>query len=142
MKTYPSDDGNAAFVSLEPGEDLLAGLDRAVEALGIEAATVQAIGALERAVIGFLDPEDGQYQPLRTGHVELLSGLGNVSMRDGRPFVHLHLTLAGRDGTAMGGHAMEGCVAFVVEAYLRRLGGPAPERQDVPGMPLKVWPGA
>jgi predicted DNA-binding protein with PD1-like motif len=141
MRTYRSDDGQAAFVSLERGEDLLEGLDAAVAELGFEAATIQVIGGLEEGVVGYFDPGAGQYRPVSTGHVEICSGLGNVSLRDGAPFIHLHLVLCGPDGACVGGHAMEGCRAFVVEAYLRSLRGPAPVRQDVEGMPLKVWPG-
>jgi predicted DNA-binding protein with PD1-like motif len=142
MKTYPSDDGQAAFVSLERGEDLLDGLYRALDELGMDAGTLQVIGGLEEAVVGYFDPETAEYVPKRTGHVEIDAGLGNVSIKDGKPFIHLHLTVSGRDAAAVGGHAMEGCRAYVVEAYLRRLGGPAPVRQDVEGLHLKVWPGA
>lgn len=142
MKLYPSDDGNAAFVSLDRGEDLLEGLYRALEQLQIEAGTLQVIGGLEEAVVGYFDPKVGDYLKIPTGHVEISSGLGNVSTRDGKPFIHLHLVLSGRDGSSVGGHAMEGCRAFVVEAYFRKLGGPPPVRQQVPGMDLKVWPGS
>jgi uncharacterized protein len=140
LKTYPSNDGSAAFVSLERGEDLLEGLNGAVAALGIEAATLQVIGGLEEATVGYFDPKTRQYIPTSTGHVEICGGLGNVSIRDGQPFIHLHLVLSGSDGTAVGGHAMEGCRAFVVEAYLRKLDGPAPVRQEASDMGLKVWP--
>ena len=141
MRTYRSQDGKAAFVSLERGEDLLDGLNRAVEEMKLEAATLQVIGGLEQGRVGYFDPETSEYVPIETGHVEIASGLGNVSIRDGEPFIHLHLVLSGRDGSAVGGHAMEGCRAFVVEAYFRRLDGPAPVRQETPGMALKVWPG-
>jgi len=142
MRTYESDDGKAAFVSLERGEDVLDGLNRAVSELRVQAATIQVIGGLESARIGYFDPERKEYIPTETGHVEISSGLGNVSIRDGSPFIHLHLVLSDRDGKAFGGHAMDGCVAFVVEAYLRSLGGPAPVREERPGMGLKVWPGS
>jgi predicted DNA-binding protein with PD1-like motif len=142
MRTYRSDDGKAAFVSLERGEDLLEGLGRAVEELRFEAATLQVIGGLERATAGYFDPEVKEYRPIETGHVEICSGLGNVSIRDGRPFIHLHLVLSGADGSCVGGHAMDGCRAFVVEAYFRALSGPAPVREEVPEMGLKVWPGS
>lgn len=142
MKTYPSNDGRAAFVSLERGEDLLAGLNAAVAELGYRAATLQVIGGLDRGVVGYYDVQDDEYVPTTTGHVEIAAGLGNVSMRDGEPFIHLHLVVSDRDGRALGGHAMEGCTAFVVEAYLRSLDGEPPVRSDVPGMALKVWPGA
>jgi predicted DNA-binding protein with PD1-like motif len=140
VKVYPSDDGAAAFVSLAPGEELLEGLNRAVSELGLEAATLQVIGALQQATLGYFDQEAGEYRTFSTGHVEISSGLGNVSIRDGVPFVHLHLVLSEQDGRSLGGHAMDGCLAYVVEAYLRRLDGPAPVRQEVPGMTLRVWP--
>jgi len=142
MKTYPSDDRTAAFVSLDQGEDLLDGLNRAVAELGFEAATIQVIGGLDAAQVGYFDPERKQYLPTSTGHVEISSGLGNLSIRDGEPFIHLHLVVTGPDGKAVGGHAMEGCIAFVVEAYLRALSGPPPVREERPGMGLKVWPGS
>jgi predicted DNA-binding protein with PD1-like motif len=142
MKTYPSDDGNAAFVSLERGEDLLEGLYRAVEELGMESGTLQVIGGLEEAVVGYFDPPSGEYVDHRTGHVEICAGLGNVSIKEGKPFIHLHLTLSGKESATVGGHAQPGCRAYVVEAYFRKLGGTPPVRQDVEGMKLKVWPGA
>jgi len=117
-------------------------LNRAVAALGIEAATLQVIGGLEAATVAYFDPKTRQYLPTSTGHVEICGGLGNVSIRDGLPFIHLHLVLSGPDGTAVGGHALEGCRAFVVEAYFRKLDGPAPVRQETPDMGLKVWPGS
>ena len=141
MKTYPSADGNAAFVALARGEDLLEGLNRAVEALGVEAATLQVIGGLEEATVGYFDPKTKQYLPTSTGHVEISSGLGNVSIRDGKPFIHLHMVLSGPEGTS-GGHAMEGCRAFVVEAYVRKLDGLPPVREEQPGIGLKIWPGS
>jgi predicted DNA-binding protein with PD1-like motif len=140
VKTYPSDDGNAAFVSLERGEDLLDGLNRAVAEVGMEAGTIQVIGALQQGVVGYFDPDAQAYRNIPTGHVEISSGLGNVSLREGSPFIHLHLALSGPDGATVGGHAMEGCRTFVVEAYLRKLGGPAPVRQPVEGIALKIWP--
>jgi predicted DNA-binding protein with PD1-like motif len=142
VRIYPSDDRAAAFVSLERGEDLLDGLNRAVAELGLEAATLQVIGGLEQARLGYFDPATGEYLPIEVGHVEISAGLGNVSIREGRPFIHLHLVVSDRDGASLGGHAMEGCRAYVVEAYFRRLEGPPPVRQEVPGMTLKVWPGS
>jgi predicted DNA-binding protein with PD1-like motif len=142
MRTYPSDDGRAAFVSLARGEDVLDGLNRAAAGLGLRAATVQVIGGLEEATLGYFDQDAGEYLTFTTGHVEIASGLGNVSLRDGEPFIHLHLVVSEADGTAKGGHAMEGCRAFVVEAYFRVLDGPPPERETMPGLALKVWPGS
>jgi uncharacterized protein len=140
VKLYPSEDRSASFVSLERGEDLLEGLDQAVKELGLNAATLQVIGGLEEASLGYFDPGTKEYRTVPTGHVEIAAGLGNVSLRDGEPFIHLHLVVSGPDGAALGGHAMPGCRAFVVEAYLRALAGPPPVRQESPAHGLKVWP--
>lgn len=142
MKLYPSNDRSASFVSLARGEDLLEGLGQAVAELGVRAATLQVIGGLEEAALGYFDPGTKDYLTVETGHVEIAAGLGNVSLRDGEPFIHLHLVVSGPDGAALGGHAMQGCRAFVVEAYFRALDGPAPERQESSAHGLKVWPGA
>ena len=48
MKTYPSNDGNAAFVSLDRGEDLLEGLNQAVAQLGFQAATIRTLDDLQK----------------------------------------------------------------------------------------------
>ena len=69
MKTYRSDDAKAAFVSLEPGEDLLDGLNRAVAELQFEAATLQVIGGLRQARLGYFDPDRKEYLTFATGHV-------------------------------------------------------------------------
>ena len=142
MRAYPSDDGAAAFVSLAKGEDLVGGLMAAIRHLGMQAATIQLIGGLTGSVLGYYDPSLEDYVRFTTGHVEIVSGQGNVSLRDGEPFLHLHLAVSGPEGTTRGGHAFEGCTAYVVEAYLRRLDGPAPERVETPGLHIKVWPGA
>jgi uncharacterized protein len=142
VKLYPSDDRSASFVSLERGEDLLDGLDRAVKELELQAGTLQVIGALEEATVGYFDQGAKEYRRISTGHVEIASGLGNVSLRDGQPLIHLHLVLSGPDGAALGGHAMKGCKAFVVEAYFRALAGRPPVRQESPAHGLKIWPGS
>ena len=36
----------------------------------------------------------------------LLAGSGNVSLRDGRPFLHAHATFCDRQGSAVGGHLL------------------------------------
>ena len=142
MRTYPSDDGQVALVSLDRGEDLLEGLRLGVEEMGAEAAWIEVIGGLDRARIGWWDRDEQEYRPIEASHVEIAAGLGNVSSRDGRPFVHLHLVVSGPDGSALGGHALEGCTAFIVEARVRSFSGRPPVRLPAPQAPgLWTWPG-
>ena len=140
MEIYPSDDGKAAFVRLDRGADMLQGLNGAAAKLGVEAGTVQAIGAVTELVIGYFDQDRKEYRTTALpSSFEIGSGIGNVSLKDGKPFVHLHVVATGPDGAAVGGHLMEGTKIYVIEAYFRQLGGPAPVREQSDDIGLAVW---
>jgi uncharacterized protein len=140
MELYPSDDGKAAFVRLDRGTDMLQGLNEAAAKLGVEAGTVQAIGAVTELVVGYFDQDRKEYRTTSIpSSFEIGSGTGNVSIKDGQPFVHLHVVATGPDGAAIGGHLMEGTKVYVVEAYFRQLGGPPPVREQSDDIGLAVW---
>jgi len=140
VQIYPSDDGNAAFVRLDRGTDMLQGLNEAAAKLGVEAGTVQAIGAVTELVIGYFDQDRKEYRTTALpSSFEIGSGIGNVSLKDGKPFVHLHVVATGPDGAAIGGHLMEGTKIYVIEAYFRQLGGEPPVRAQNEDIGLATW---
>jgi len=140
VEVYPSDDGNAAFVRLDRGTDMLQGLNEAAAKLGVEAGTVQAIGAVTELVIGYFDQDRKEYRTTALpSSFEIGSGVGNVSLKDGKPFVHLHVVATGPDGAAVGGHLMEGTKIYVIEAYFRQLGGEPPVRERSEDIGLAIW---
>ncbi|MBU1229085.1 MAG: DUF296 domain-containing protein [Proteobacteria bacterium] len=107
------------LVRLPKGADLLAALKEACATRGITKAAVQVIGALECARLGYYLQDERRYESYELpGHCEVLCGAGNVSLKDGEVFVHLHLTLSKPDGSCLGGHALEGCPVFAAEAFL------------------------
>jgi predicted DNA-binding protein with PD1-like motif len=140
LRYYRSDDGKASFVRLERGSDMLASLNEAAQQLGIEAGTVQAIGAVSELAVGFFRQEEQEYQKIPfPEHLEIGSALGNVSLKDGQPFIHMHVTATRPDGSTVGGHLMEGTKVFLLEAYFRELGGPPPIREQEEDLGLPVW---
>ena len=60
-------------------------------------------------------------------------------MKDGAPFVHMHVTGTHRDGRTVGGHLTEGTEVFLIEAYFRALGGAVPVREQDDDLGLPVW---
>ncbi len=140
MKIYPSEDGMAALVRLERGSDMLGSLNEAAAKLGIDAGTVQAIGAVSELVLGYFLQDEKRYVTMPfPEHLEIGSALGNVSMKDGAPFVHMHVTACRQDGSTVGGHLMEGTKAFLIEAYFRGLTGRVPVREQDEDLGLAVW---
>jgi len=125
---------------LEHGSDLLASLTDLCVKEGVRAGRVTAIGAVSRARLAMYDQAGTQY--VYTDYAspaEIPSLAGNVSLKEGRPMVHSHVTLAGADGRAFGGHLAEGTVVFACEYVLEVFGGPDFEREhdDVTG--LHLW---
>jgi predicted DNA-binding protein with PD1-like motif len=140
VRVYPSEDGKAAFVRLERGSDLLTSLNEAAAELGLQGATLQVVGAVEALKVAYYRQDTKEYETheFDAPH-EISGGVGNVSLKDGKPFVHIHVTGSGADGRAVAGHLVEGTRVFLIEAYFRDLGGAAPVREQEDDLGLAVW---
>jgi predicted DNA-binding protein with PD1-like motif len=90
------------------GDDLLECLNDLVLRNQVSAGSFTAIGAVEKATVGYF-VGSGKYSNISLqGPLEIVSLLGNVSMKEGAPFVHAHITLSDKDGKTYGGHLMPG----------------------------------
>jgi predicted DNA-binding protein with PD1-like motif len=106
-------------VVLAKGDEVMRELGRIVREQKIEAASITAIGAFERAVLGYFDWERKEYKrnPVEE-QVEVLSLLGDVAVSEGEPTLHLHTVLGKPDGSTIGGHLLEGYVRPTLEITL------------------------
>jgi predicted DNA-binding protein with PD1-like motif len=112
MKYAESGIGKAVFARLLEGEDLLEAITRVATKSGIRAGFFLLIGTLKLARLGFY--RDGKYTPIEMlKPLEIVSCLGNVSMKDGKAFPHAHLAVSDDKGRVFGGHAMAGCIIGV-----------------------------
>jgi predicted DNA-binding protein with PD1-like motif len=112
--------GDRSIVRLETGERAVESLVGLLEARGVGFANLSAAGALRWARLGFWDPDSKAYQYHEVEEqLEVVSFQGNSSMREGSPFLHLHVALARRDLTVMGGHLAEAVVHPTLEVWLR-----------------------
>ncbi len=118
MKWHRETDGRI-LVNLERGDDLRSSLEGLAAELNLGAARVTAIGALEDPQMGWWDlPARVYHKEVFSGIWELLSLMGNISLLEGRPFLHMHATLSGHDYAVKGGHLFEARVGVMVEAFV------------------------
>lgn len=90
------------------GDELLAGITEFAEQQHIAAARITGIGAISHATLGWLDLEKKAYKPIVVNdQVEVTSMVGDIAELNGKPSVHLHLTVAHQDGSVTGGHLIE-----------------------------------
>lgn len=52
------------------------------------------------------------------GEFEVLNTTENVSLVDGKPFIHMHITLCHTEFNSFGGHVIEGTVGPTLEMFL------------------------
>jgi predicted DNA-binding protein with PD1-like motif len=115
------DGGPKTFVLVfEAGEEVLAGLLRFAKEQKLEGAHLTAIGAFERATLGFFEFAKKAYKKIPVEEqVELLSLVGNIAIDDtGEPKLHAHVVVGKADGTAHGGHLLEAHVRPTLEVVL------------------------
>ena len=105
----------------------------------IEVATFTAIGALKSAKLAFYDQEKRKYREIELdGPFEIASCIGNISMKNATPFVHMHVVLSEKEGNTRAGHLLEGIV-FAAELHLQELKRAKLERKDDEVTGLSLW---
>ena len=119
--------------------DLIQSILELARSKEIGAGSFTAIGALKRAKLGYYDQKNRKYREMmiEAPH-ELVSCVGNVSLSEGKPFVHAHVVLGDEKGNTKAGHLLEGIV-FAAEVHLRQLEGPKLERKLDEVTNLWLW---
>jgi len=109
------------------------------EEAGITAATFTAVGAVKRAKLGFYDQKEHEYREITVDSPhEIASCTGNISLKDGKCFVHAHVVLSDRIGSAKAGHLIEATV-FAAEIHLHELKGMNLKREYDEETGLSLW---
>ncbi len=122
------------------GADLYNSVSAIVRRENIRMGRVHGLGATTHARLAYYDQQTLKYNPLEfTGGMEILSLHGNISMRDGQPFAHLHVVLGDAAGRTFGGHLLEGTTVFACELFIDEFDGEEYHRRQEPATGLFLW---
>ncbi|MDY0041268.1 MAG: DNA-binding protein [Desulforhabdus sp.] len=125
---------------LRYGADLLKELTRICLEAQVGCGRLEAIGAVQRARIGYYDQKKREYGFMEfEEELEITALLGNVSIKDEKPMVHAHVTLANTQGRAYGGHLAPGTVIFACEYILQAFDEPTLVRGFDQQTGLALW---
>lgn len=107
-------------VVLDAGEEAFAAITRFAGDCGLSGASITALGAFERAVVGWFDLAGKNYRRIPVDQqCEAVSLIGDIARgEDGKPSVHLHAVLGLPDGATRGGHFLEGIVRPTLEVTI------------------------
>src|ERR1700744_3861474 len=86
----------------------------------LKAASFVALGAFEKARLGYFDWQAKKYQPIPVDEqVEVINLVGDIAENErGKGDLHAHTVLGRSDGSTRGGHLMEGVVRPTLEVTL------------------------
>ena len=125
---------------LDAGEEAFTALSERAVAQRLSAAQVTAVGAFERATVGWFDRAARDYRRIEVARqCEVLSLIGDIALGPGdfgKPEAHLHAVLGLEDGTTRGGHLLEGRVYPTLEVVVRET--PADLRKTRPDVGLAL----
>jgi predicted DNA-binding protein with PD1-like motif len=112
--------GERTFVLVfDTGDEVVAGLTAFAKQHDLAASHFTGIGAFSSVVVGYFEWERRDYNHIPIAEqVEVLSLVGDIALADGDPKVHAHVVVGKSDGTAHGGHLLEGHVRPTLEVML------------------------
>lgn len=118
-------------ISLERGEPIIEALTDFCRRRKINAGSFTGIGSCRGARLGFFDANRKKYRFKKfQGDYEIAALVGNISSMRGRPFVHAHAILGGRDFRAIAGHFKEAEVSAACEIVLITFAGTLVRKND------------
>jgi len=101
--------GKLVFARLSEDEDVLETVTKAAEKAKVSAGFFFLIGTLKKARMGFL--REGKYETVEMNQpLEIVSCLGNISVKENKVFAHAHISVSNDKGRVFGGHVMPRCV--------------------------------
>jgi len=124
---------------LAHGADLLEEITTICVDNNIKLGRIEGLGAVKKSCLGFYSQDTKEYQYLTLDkNMEISNLVGNVSLKDGVPIVHAHITLSDEQGCAYGGHLAPDTIIFACEILVHELDGPEFRRgtDQVTGLPL------
>ena len=118
-----------ALLRLDPGDELHDCVRRWAKERDVRGGAIWGIGAVDEIELGYFRLSEKVYdRRLVKERVEVVSLMGNLSMKDGEPFLHAHGVFTGPDWAAFGGHVFRAVASITLEVFIVA----APEMIRVP----------
>ena len=111
-------------VRLDVGDEIVKSLTTLCDNENIRSATVQGLGAVNDVSVGYYSLEKKQYlTKVFNQQFEMIALNGNITHKDGKPYLHLHIALSDENYSVFGGHLNSAVVSITAEIYVTALNG-------------------
>ncbi len=100
--------GSLYIVRIDRGEEVISSLTEFCKKEKILSGQITGLGATDKVVIGLYSVATGEYRKTKLiGEMEITSLIGNISSKDGEPYLHIHINVCNPEMQIFGGHLNE-----------------------------------
>ena len=132
-------DKSRAYMTLAKGDNINKMFESFAEVKGVGCAWLNGIGALENPEIGYYSLEDkSYYRKTFKGEYELTSLIGNITLKEGKPFSHTHITFSDTEFRVFGGHLFNANITAAGE-FIMQFGSDEINREMNAEIGLPLW---
>ena len=132
-------DKSIIFMTLAKGDNINKTFESFAEVKGVGCAWLNGIGALENPEIGYYSLEDKSYYRKKfKGEYELTSLIGNITLKEGKPFSHTHITFSDTEFRVFGGHLFNANITAAGE-FIMQFGSDEINREMNARIGLPLW---
>ena len=132
-------DKSRAYMTLAQGDNINETFESFAEVKGVGCAWLNGIGALENPEIGYYSLEDkSYYRKTFKGEYELTSLIGNITLKEGKPFSHTHITFSDTEFRVFGGHLFNANITAAGE-FIMQFGSDEINREMNAEIGLPLW---
>jgi hypothetical protein len=122
---------NTYAVRILKGEDVIEKIKQLLIDESIQTGTLTGLGAADFIEIGIYDTVEKIYKTkVYKGAYEVTSLIGNISTKDGEPYMHIHINFSDSDNNVYGGHLVKCVIAVTSEIFITVLNGTIERKLD------------
>lgn len=112
--------GDTYILSVKTGETLVAALTDFVVQQKIPAGSISGIGAVNQATLRFFNPDTKEFvDKTFDEQMEIVNLTGNISTKDSKPYLHIHVTLGNSGYQSYAGHLLDAKIRGAAEFYIQ-----------------------
>lgn len=123
--------GNQIVLRVDRDEEVMTEITALCEQEHIRLASISGLGAADHLVMGLYDVGAQKFtETVLDQPLEITAIIGSVTEMDGKPYLHVHITVADVDGHAFGGHLKSVRVGGTAEIFLTVIDGQVGRKKD------------
>ncbi len=109
----------AKIYRLLKGDSLVDGVLDIAKGERVRTGSVQGVGGVDTLRLAYFNRDAKKYEEHDYREfLEVASLVGNVTLKDGKPFLHIHGTFGRRDMSAIAGHVISATVSPTLEVVV------------------------